>query len=595
MTSQEEFDSRLRVISVIVGLAFLVLLARMWQLQIISGAQYKRQAFENRLRNEKITSPRGIIYDRNGKPLVKNAPYYYVAVQPEMVSLVDVRAVADFLVMDPVELSRMLAAAKNPIDPVKVKGGLTFDQVAFIESRISEYPYLMIDAEQTRYYPNGPVGAHLIGYLGKLNPQQVSRPEHHDVPSGAFVGQWGVEKLFDTQLRGTAGNRIIEVDALGRRLSVYREESPEKGEDIHLSIDLALQQTAEDAFANKVGALVAIRPSTGELLALVSKPSFDPNLFSRGIDYDEWVRLSTGENYPMLNRALQSQYPPGSTFKIATAMAALETKACTPSTTHFCGGALSKGRWRFRCWKRAGHGSVDMHDAIVQSCDVYFYQTGEDTGIDNIAKYARMMGLGAESGLRVVSEKSGLIPDTEWKKRTKGEPWYPGETFNAAIGQGFILTTPAQLAEMAATVANGGRRMHITLLRIDDESALEPEVDLALDPLTIKTLKDALRGVVAENKGTGGYARSKIVDIAGKTGTAQVITQREGDLQKDTPAHLRDHAWFVSFAPVDNPEIAVAVLVEHGGHGGESAAPIARRAIETYMTGLAERAGNAQN
>jgi len=230
----------------------------------------------------------------------------------------------------------------------------------------------------------------------------------------------------------------------------------------------------------------------------------------------------------------------------------------------------------------------------VQSCDVYFYITGEDTGIDNIAKYARMLGLGTESGLKVVTERSGLIPDTEWKRRTRGEAWYPGETYNAAIGQGFILTTPVQLAEMVATVANGGKRMHITPLRLDEvealePGALEPEVDLALDPATIKTLNEALRGVVSEAGGTGGYARSKVVDIAGKTGTAQVISQKEGT-EKDLPAHLRDHAWFVSFAPVENPEIAVAVLVEHGGHGGEAAAPIARKAIEAYMAGLAPRA-----
>ena len=575
-----ELDNRISLVLIAIALLFGLLAARLWHLQVIMGKQYTQVSHDNRLRTEKVPSPRGIIYDRNGKPLVKNAPYYFAALLPEMVRKADLLGLAEFLGMNPREVSDIVGAVKDPIDPIRIKGGMTFEEVAFIEARLSDYPGLVIEAEETRHYIYGPVGSHLIGYLGKLNPQQASKTSYRNVPKHSFTGQWGVEKMFDARLRGEPGNRVIEVDALGRKLRILSEQEPGMGEDLYLSIDMDLQEAAEEAFGTRAGALVAIRPDTGEVLALVSRPSFDPNLFSRGIGFDNWTLLREDKGFPLLNRALQSNYPPGSTFKIITALAALETGTMKTGDRHTCNGVLNKGRWSFRCRRRSGHGIVNMLQGIIESCDVYFYRTGELTGIDSIARYARLMGLGAESGLGLIKEKEGLVPDREWKQRTKGLPWYPGNTYNSAIGQGFVLVTPIQLAQMTATVANGGYHYPLSLVRAEELPL--PAEDLHLDPENVEFLRKALREVVTNAKGTGQAANSRFVEIAGKTGTAQVVAQKTIS-ESELPEHLKDHAWFVAFAPFEHPEIAMAVFVENGGHGGAAAAPIARKAIEAYL------------
>jgi penicillin-binding protein 2 len=579
-----EPKARLQAAAVIVSVLFAALLGRLWQLQVVGGEAYLDTSRENRIRVERVAAPRGIIYDRSGHALVKNAAYYFVAIVPEMAERADVGRIAAFLAIAPEEVAERINARdkRNPFEPIRLKGGLGFDEVAFIESRISDYPELAIEAEDTRFYPYGDVGAHLIGYLGKLNPQQARQMEMRDLPPEEFVGQWGVEMLHNDLLRGKPGSRTVEVDALGRRLRVLGVEPPESGGDLTLSIDIALQQEAEAAFEGKVGALVAIRPRTGEVLALVSKPSFNPNLFARGIDYAEWVRLSGDASHPMLNRALQSQYPPGSTFKIITAVAAMEEGGIEPRHEEYCPGELKKGRWTFRCWNRTGHGSLNMIRALVESCDIYFYRTGENVGIDTIARYARAFGLGSESGLGLVAERSGLVPDTAWKQRTRGEQWYLGETYNAAIGQGYVLATPVQMARMIAAVSTGGYLPPLTLLKLDHGPEAAGGVPLLTE--TVRAVREAMAGVVTDRKGTGRAAHSSMVSIAGKTGTAQVVSQKDDNVDEgNVPRHLRDHAWFVAFAPVNEPEIALAVFVEHGGHGGSAAAPIARRAIEAYL------------
>ncbi len=594
---------------------FLVLAVRLFDLQVLEGGGYERLSMENRLRMEMVPSPRGIIFDRNGEPLVKNAPFFSIALQQEMLGKADIPAIAEYLSMDSGEIYDRIRNEKNPFSPVKLKEGLSFEEVARAEARLSDYPGLAIHVEQTRHYPYGETGAHLVGYLGRLTPRQLKRANFKGVPRQAFIGQWGVEKLFDGFLRGKPGSRAIEADALGRRLRLIKEVPPEHGNDLYLSIDINLQRAAEEAFGDRVGALVALRPGTGEVLALASRPSFDPNLFSRGIHYEHWLLLSQDKRYPLLNRALQSQYPPGSTFKIITAIAALEEEAVTPGTRSRCTGRLRKGRWNFGCWKSGGHGALSLYGAIVESCDVYFYRAGEAAGIDNIAKYARRFGFGSASGLGLVREKKGLIPDTEWKQRVKNEPWFPGETYNAAIGQGFVLATPVQLARMTAAVANGGYLPELRLTRVEEEPGPPSKIEVGGETLkkikkamrveeepgppskievsgeTLERIKRAMRGVVADKKGTAHWtAKSGTVEIAGKTGTAQVISlDKNRRKAKDTPYEFRDHAWFVAFAPVEEPEIAVAVFVEHGGHGSSAAAPIAKKAIETYMESLKAR------
>jgi penicillin-binding protein 2 len=572
-----------------VALLFVVLVLRLWQIQILKGEEFGRLSTENRLRIEKLPAPRGIIFDRNGTALVKNSPFYSVSLRPEMAGEADILSIADFLGMKPEEIANRINNHTSPLATIKLKQGLAFREIAAIEARLSDHHGLTIDAELTRHYLYGDVGGHLIGYLGRITPSQAKDPVFKDIPPESFIGQWGVEKLYDPHLRGTPGTRVIEVDALGRQLRILREEPPLKGDDLYLSMDMRLQEAAEVAFGNRAGALAALRPATGEVLGLVSRPSFNPNLFSRGIGPTDWERLSRGERFPLLNRALQSQYPPGSTFKIMTAIAALETRTITPEDVVNCTGRIRRGRWSFGCWKLGGHGRISFHRAIVESCDIYFYKAGEKAGIDNIAEYSRQFGLGEISGIPLVKEKPGLIPDTRWKLRALDEGWYLGETYNASIGQGFVLTTPVQLARMISTVSNGGHLYSPTLLRSDSDST--PVSSARVSKETLSLVRDALTGVVHEPHGTGHASRSRITEIGGKTGTAQVISlkkrktlERLGRMED----RFEDHAWFVAFAPREDPEIALSVLVEHGGHGASAAAPIAKKAIEAYMLSLKE-------
>lgn len=560
---------------------FFILIIRIWQLQILQGNEYRKLSEENRLRIVRVAAPRGIIYDRNGTPLVKNTPYYFVSVSPQNLDVLDLSALAELLKIDRDVLLEKIKnrPQQNLYEPIRLKEGLSPKEIALVEARRSDFPSLAVDVDVSRDYLFGNIGAHVIGYLGKPNEFQYSSPDFKDVPSNAFIGQWGVEKLYDRQLRGTSGERIIEMDALGRELRLIKEKSPVRGDDVKLAMDIKLQKEAEESFGEKTGALVAMKPDTGEILALISKPSFDPNLFARGIRYRQWEELNQNKKLPLLNRSLQSQYPPGSIFKIITAIAAMEEGAIDVNTKVTCTGEIVYGRWHFGCWQKHGHGTLSLHRALVESCDVYFYDLGKRLGIDKIASYARMFGLGKETGLRMAKERSGVIPDTKWKLEKRKQPWYLGETFNASIGQGYVATTPFQMAQMMSIVANGGYIYSPSLLMAEDKPA--PLTKLNVRQETFDEVKKALSGVVNENGGTGWAAKSSMVNICGKTGTAQVVGMKRDS--KYLPEMFRDHAWFVAFAPYEAPEIALSVMVEHGGHGGAAAAPIAKRAIETYM------------
>ena len=562
---------------------FFILTIRIWQLQILQGSEYRKLSEENRLRIVRVAAPRGIIYDRTGIPLVKNTPYYFVSISPQNLDGLDISALAALLNMDRDVLSEKIKnrPQQNLYEPIRLKEGLSTKEIALIEARRSDFPSLAVDADVSRDYLFGNIGAHLIGYLGKPNEFQYSSPDFKDIPSNAFIGQWGVEKLYDRQLRGTSGERIIEMDALGRELRLIKEKSPIRGDDVKLAMDIKLQKEAEESFGEKTGALVAMKPDTGEILALISRPSFDPNLFARGIKQRQWEDLNQNKKLPFLNRSLQSQYPPGSTFKIITAIAAMEESVVDVNTKVTCTGEIVYGRWHFGCWQKHGHGTLSLHRALVESCDVYFYDLGKRLGIDKVASYARMFGLGKETGLRMAKERSGVVPDTKWKLEKRKQPWYLGETFNASIGQGYVATTPFQMAQMMSIVANGGYVYSPSLLMADNNPT--PLTKLNIRQETFDEVKRALSGVVNENGGTGWAAKSSLVNICGKTGTAQVVGLKRDS--KYLPEMFRDHAWFVAFAPYEAPEIALSVMVEHGGHGGATAAPIAKRAIEAYMKG----------
>lgn len=570
---------KILILSYIVIAAFLLLVMRLWQLQILRGGEYRKLSEANRLRIVNVPAPRGIIYDRNGTPLVKDSPYCYASVIPDEFDKNRVALLAKVLNV-PVEevFEKINRPGLSPFVPVRLKQGLSLKEIAYIEARRSDFPGLIIEAEVNREYPYGDVAAHLLGYLGKPSPSQSKEPAFKDIPPDMFIGQWGVEKLFDNSLRGIPGKRIIEVNALGREIRMLQETPPVKGKDITLSIDINLQEEAEKAFGERAGALVALKPDSGEVLGLISKPSFDPNLFTKGIDPDTWADITKDRRNPMLNRALQSQYPPGSTFKIVSAIGGIEEGVITPDTKVECRGGIRYGKWNFGCWRKHGHGIISLHRAIVESCDVFFYEVGKRLGIDKIYAYATGLGLGRKTGIELGNERQGLIPNTKWKLEKKKLPWFLGETFNAAIGQGYVGVTPIQQAEMISAVANGGVLYRPNLIK-----GSQPIVygRIKINPENLEIVKKGLFGVVNEPSGTGGAAKSYLTTIAGKTGTAQVVTIRKGG--QYSSQKFRDHAWFVAFAPVEKPEIALAVLVEHGGHGGAAAAPIAKTAIEAYM------------
>ena len=572
-------SEKISIIIYFVIIVFLLLLMRLWQLQILQGSEYRKLSEANRLRIIAIPSPRGIIFDRNGMPLVKNSPYYCASLIPDEFDKSKANLLSKVLnIPDEEILEKLDKNGLSHFAPIRLKEGLSFSEVAYIESRRSDFPGLFIEVEAIREYIYGDLGSHLIGYLGKPTPAQLKEPAFKDVPPEAFIGQWGIEKIFDKQLRGTHGKRVTEVNALGREIKLLQGNPPIKGEDITLSLDIHLQKEAEKAFGEKAGAFVAINPENGEILSMMSKPSFDPNLFTRGIGYDEWAHLTQDKKKPMLNRALQSQYPPGSTFKIVTAIAGLEEGVIKPETKVDCRGGINYGSWRFNCWRSHGHGVLSLHRALVESCDVYFYEVGRRLGIDKIYGYAISLGFGKETGSELRGERKGLIPNIEWKLKNKNLPWFPGETFNSAIGQGYVSVTPIQLAVMTSAIANGGNLYKLTIIK-DIKPVLSGK--LKVKPETLEIIKSALSGVVNEPGGTGWAAKSQLTNTGGKTGTAQVVAINKDS--KALPEKFRDHAWFIAFAPVEKPELALAVFVEHGGHGGTAAAPIAKKAIEAYM------------
>ena len=455
-----------------------------------------------------------------------------------------------------------------------------------------DLPGVYVSVKARRSYLTDAMTAHVLGYLGEINIEQLRDLRRRGYRRGDAIGQAGLEKRWERHLAGRSGGEKVEVDATGRRVRVIDRLKATPGHNVVLTLDLDVQRVAYDALNGREGAIVALDVNSGAVLALVSTPAFDPNSFARGMTPDEWRQLMADNETPLHNRALQGHFPPGSTFKIVTALAALQEDVISPDQRLFCNGTYKVGNRTLRDWKKYGHGHIAMHEALVQSCDVYFYQLAQRLGVDKIARYARRFGLGAPTGIDLDGESPGLVPDRAWKRRRFGAPWYPGETPLVAIGQGFLGVTPLQMASVMATVANGGtvyRPWFVERVLSAEGEVMEEygpvragSVDLQKESMAL--VQRALFDVVHGERGTGKRARSKIVDIAGKTGTAQVAEMRgETVKSEDLPYVVRDHAWFVAYAPAEAPEIAVATLVEHGGHGGATAAPITKRVIEAYF------------
>ena len=580
---------RLPLLAVLIILVVMVLLTRLWYLQAVRGEYYYDQAESNRIRPLKIRPPRGIIYDRNGRPIVENVLTFDISLVPEDALNLDVtiKKLSSIVRIDENAIRQALddaSSIRTKYEPVKIREEAPWEEVSIVESHQDDLPGVIIEPEHRRYYPYGGLASHQLGYIGKVSPAQ-RKQEQADI--GLLIGQGGLEKIYDKLLIGTAGKRMIQVNAAGRKVKDLGIEEPRPGKDIYLTIDLDVQQVAEEALGTRSGAVVAMDPNTGEIIAMVSHPNYDPNLFPRGIAPKDWIRLTNDPTHPLYNRAIQSVYPPGSTFKILVALAGLESGVIDPEEKITCKGFIKSGRQTFRCWKI--HGPISFHRALVESCDVYFYTMGERIGFDRIALYAKKLGYGGLTGVQLPDEKPGLIPTPEWKKKRTGESWYPGDSYINSIGQGFVLVSPIQAALMMSAVANGGHLYRPMVLKQtrDRETGIiktftaNRAEETHLDAEVLEEVRQALAGVVAEPGGTGHAAQTPIATVAGKTGTAQVIAQKIPG--RKLAEATKDHAWFVAFAPVVNPKIAVAVIVEHGEHGGGAAAPVARRVIEEYL------------
>ncbi|MFN3681258.1 MAG: penicillin-binding protein 2 [Nitrospira sp.] len=585
-----DFQRRLLILRAGLLLVVILLGLRLWHLQIKEGAYYRDLSENNRTRKVLMEPARGLIYDRHGVLLANNVPSFslYVALEEIKDREALIQKLSDLLELDPALIRKKLGGKGGKLVPRKIKDRLTLRDAVLIESHRLDLPGVMIQVESQRNYPGGMTASHVLGYVGEVSAEQLEKPEFSDLHQGSIVGQYGIEKSFDRYVRGKAGYKRVEVDAHGHEKKSVVVEKPHPGNDLYLTIDVRLQKLAEDLLGREAGAIVALDPNNGDVLAMASRPAFDPNVLSRELTPKQWAEIVQDEGRPLNNRASQGQYPPGSTFKVPMAIAALESKTISPSSTVFCNGGYQYGNRTFRDWKAAGHGVVNVHSALVHSCDVYFYTIGQRMGIDRMAEFGKQFGLGQSTGINLPAERSGIMPSTEWKKKVKKEPWLPGETISVAIGQGYVTVTPLQMANLIATVANDGLHYRPRLVwAVMDRSTgnlLElpavPQGRVNVKPETFRLVKEALADVV--KVGTATRAKSSMVTIGGKTGTAQVAALRSGP-EESIPKKSRDHAWFVAFAPVESPKIAVAVLVEHMGHGGSAAAPLAKEIIEAYF------------
>jgi penicillin-binding protein 2 len=596
--SLEIFDRQLKKVTCVVLAVFAALILRFWFLQVVNGSMYRTKSESNRIHLQDIPPFRGMILDRNGAVFVDNRPSYDLYVVPEEVH--DLKALLQSLSglagLGAAEIEEKLdeAPLRYPFRPVCIKRDLSRDELAKVETHRFNLPGIIIKVAPQRYYVNGTFASHLIGYLGEINENQLSGKQYTGSKPGDLIGKSGVEWKWQHNLNGVRGGAQVEVDATGRQIRVMARKNPVPGENVCLTIDKDLQAVAEKALAGKSGAAVAMDPNNGEILALASSPSFDPNLFVGGIDKASWEGIVLSGGFPLQNRALAGQYPPGSVFKILVALAGLEEGIIDPEEELVCTGIYYLGRRGYRCWKKYGHGVVNLHRALVESCDVYFYEMGQRLGIDKISEYALRFGLGKRTGFDPVHEKAGLIPTRDWKLKRWGVPWQGGETLSTAIGQSFVLVTPIQMAAFVSAVFNGGIVYKPQVTKWVGKSETEkvhefsPVVTrkVGIKQENLALVKNALIGVVNAPHGTGGRARLKEVTVAGKTGTSQVVARKkeeEFEREEDIPVQLRDHAWFVAVAPAENPRIAVAVVVEHGGHGGSAAAPIAGQIIKAYI------------
>lgn len=565
---------------------------RLYYLQIIKGDFFLNQAENNRIRTEIVSAPRGIIRDCRGTILVDNRPAYHVYLVREKIPVQEViQKLSTFCNVSEENLRGILEKNKRTplFKPIRLMVDVNWDCLAKIEANGYRLPGVYVEVEPVRSYRFPGLASHVLGYLGEITEEELTKPEYADYVGGDDIGKAGIEKTYEKILRGARGTREVEVDALGRKLRVIEEKDPIAGHGLWLALDAQLQYKATELMKDMEGVVVALDAKTGAVRAMVSMPFFDENLFVKGINPEDWKRLNADPRHPLLNRAIQSAYPPGSTIKPFIALAGLQEGIIGKGDRVNCPGFFRFGNRDYRCWKKGGHGSVELYRAITESCDVYFYQLGNRLGITKLSAYFKMFGLGSTTGIELPGEKSGIVPDPEWKLRFLRQPWHKGETISVAIGQGYLSVTPLQLATAYLAVANEGTWLKPYLVeKIEGEekkrTTPKERKQIPIRTEYFKLVKNGLEGVVRDQRGTAHRIWKESIPIAGKTGTAQVIKFAERvENEAKIPKQFRDHAWFVGYAPASDPEIVVAVIVEHGGHGGSAAAPIVASVIEEYF------------
>jgi len=592
--SQEELERSRRLLArmaLVLLFLFGLLFLRLWYLQLLEGDRLQKRSETNRIRAQDLPPWRGMILDRQGNILVDNRPSFDL-----MVVLEDVpdpvllgRRLSALLHLDDKGLTAQLEKARQVgLHQVRLKAHLSWEEMALVETYKAELPGCFIQITPRREYRHQALACHVLGYLGEITETQLKSDRYPTYNIGDYLGRCGIEAAWENYLRGQRGFRRIEVDAFGRELGQLDLKPSTPGANVHLTLDARLQQEAEDCLRDKVGAIVALNPQNGRILALASSPSYSHEDFERGLTVDEWQKLLNHKDHPLENRTIRGQYPPGSTFKIVMALAGLEEGVITPQTSIHCSGSLTSGNHVFHCWKKSGHGGVNLQQAMAVSCDVYFYQVGRRLGIERIAKWSRRFGLGVPTGLKLDKEMSGLVASSAWKLRRFKDHWREGDTLSVAIGQGYNLTTPLQMAQVAATLANGGTVYEPQLVEKVESPAgdilhqFKPVVKgrLGAKPAHLALVQKALTAVVSY--GTGRRAYLPNVEVAGKTGTSQVVSL---ELEKSGKKirKFQNHALFVAYAPADDPQLAVSVIVEHGGQGGEVAAPLARQMLAAYF------------
>lgn len=576
-------EKKMNLLLGIITLAFGTIFLKLFYLQILNYPTYRSLSDTNSLRLIPEKAPRGIITDRNNEVLATNVPTYSLFLVPADIKTYGATLMRLSQILgEPLSSLETLVESRRQrrkFEPIRLQSHLDDNLIATIEENRVRLPGVYLQMEPERYYPHGALASHILGYIGEIGEDDLARLKDTGYSVGDWIGKKGVERTYDRVLRGEDGGFEVEVDASGVQRRTLAYKNPVQGQTVKLTIDWKLQELAENLMGDQVGSIVVLNPQNGEILALVSKPNYDPNEFVSGISYKQWNKLIKDKTHPLENRAIRGQYPPGSIFKLVTTLAALEDGVIDLNKVFLCRGIFWYKTWPYRCWRTSGHGWVNLERAIVESCDIFFYQLGLLVKIDKIYRVARKLGLGSKTKIDLDGEVSGLVPNPRWKESTQHMPWFPGNTIQMSIGQGYLLTTPLQMLDVTSGIAMGGKiyKPHLLYHVVDHTTGRtvfekQPELLMSanIDPKYLDFVKATMEKVVNSENGTGKKARIKGVRVAGKTGTSE-------------NPHGDNHAWFTAFAPAEDPRLAVIVLVENGGEGGVVAAPMAKRLMEQAL------------